>query len=68
VLFRFEGAGVLVYGFRAAISRHRSEGGIYVLYSPFGVGDDDAVGRLFHGRDQSGSLDMVSFPAHGLPQ
>ena len=65
---RFEDARVLPHRFLAGVSGHRGEGGIYVLDFPAGVGDDDAIGGLLHGRDQAGPLDIVTFHRHASPR
>jgi hypothetical protein len=54
---RFENARVLSHSLRASVPRQRGEGGIDVLDSPAGVGDDDAVGGMLHGGHQAGPLD-----------
>ena len=65
---RFEDARVLPNSFLAAVSRHRGKRRIYVLDFPAGVGDDDAIRGLLHGRNQPGPLDIVTFPAHFSPR
>jgi len=59
---------MLPNSFFAAVSRQRGKRRIYVLDFPAGVGDDDAIRGLLHGRNQPGPLDTVTFAAHISPR
>lgn len=61
---RFEDARELAYGFLAAVASEGREGGIYILDSARGIGDDDAICGLLDGCRQGSLLDRRTFRLH----
>lgn len=61
---RLEETRILPYRFLTGVSGDRGKRRIHVLNFPAGVGDDNAIGGLLHGRRQAGPLHYPIFRNH----